>query len=138
MGDEDFYTDFLNRGGDGEKHPAWSWNEKPAGTVFKGTITDRFTYTDKKKEVKRMAFVVETADGPTTLFVSQWQLERAIAERAPQVGDVLKVRYDGLDSDGQSKKFTVQVEKAAKAAEPDAPKADVPPPSDADFSSEPF
>ena len=111
MSDGDFYDEFEGRGGDGEKHPAWSWNGKPEGTVFAGTIVDRFKFTDKKKGVTRMAFTVETADGPQVLFVSQWQLEKKFAELRPEIGQSLKIRYDGIDpDDGQSKCFSVKVE----------------------------
>lgn len=119
MTDEDFYDEFQGRGGDGEQHPAWSWKEKPKGTVFTGTIAERFKFNDKKSGRSRMGFICDTKDGRMVLFVSQWQLEKALADKRPEPGATLKIRYDGIDeSDGQSKTFTVKVE-APVVAEPD-------------------
>lgn len=142
MSDDDFYDEFEGRGGgeDREKHPAWTWEPdgRPVdvGTVFAGTILDRFKFEDKKK-VKRMAFVVATAAGTFVLFVSQWRLEKALAELRPEVGQTLKIRYDGVDpEDRQSKRFTAKVEGTPAPAAPDA--TPEPAPVGEEFSEEPF
>lgn len=133
---DDFYDEFENTGGDGERHPAWSWNGKPEGTVFAGTILDRFKFVDKKSKRNRMAFIVETKNGPMALFVSQWKLERALGQARPEVGQTLKIRYDGIDAeDGQSKDFSVKVEGEPTPVEPEAQPE---PENPKEFSDEPF
>lgn len=123
------WSPFVGGTGDGERHPAVKWTEK--GMVVKGEIGEVWSF--KKDDKVTPVLTVEAEDGTVSVFVSQVDLRQKVAERNPQAGDSIAIRYDGievLESGRTMKRFSVNVQKVEA---PSVDGADL-----SDHSEEPF
>lgn len=74
---------------------------------------------------------IKTEQGDKELTASQVALQRRLAEQAPEVGDLIRIRFDGEAESARpgrspAKLFTVTVKKQGKPAEAPTPPSDEP------------
>lgn len=97
-------------GSDGEQRPIAKWDE--AGKVVKGTVAAIRDHEDKR--YAKTYPVIDLNDEAVSIFASQVDLQRKLAERNPQIGDHLAIRYEGaeeIEGGNTVKRFSVQVTK---------------------------
>lgn len=100
----------LGSGGDRERHPIIKWDEE--GKTCGGLVTDVWDF--KKDDKVTPVLTLESETETVSVFASQVDLRQKLAERNPQVGDVVKIRFDGterLESGNTMKRFSVRVDK---------------------------
>lgn len=94
--------------------PIVKWDEE--GKVVKGTVAAVRDHEDKKFGKGTHPVIDLDGDSPCTLFVSQVDLQRKLAERNPQVGDTVAIRFDGaekLENGNTVNRYSVNVTKPA-------------------------
>lgn len=122
MSDEGYdWGPHLGDGG-GDLPPIWK--AENVGDSVKGTVESIRDHEDKKYGRGTFPVVTLVQDDETliSVFAQQAGLKRGLAERNPQPGDRVGVRYDGeeaMDNGFKVKLWTVFCEKATPAPEDD-------------------